>query len=91
MRMGIMKKRKQRTEKMEEETRKADLVNGSVKKTKKKGNTQRDRDRKRKQDSRGDGADPMTSRGVNFRNGVLRVNDAFGRNGGGDRSKKRRR
>jgi hypothetical protein len=79
MRMGIMKKRKKRELKMEEEQRKADLVTGTVKKKK--------REKKRKQDS-----DPISARVGNagggteesFRNGVLRVSNVFS-------DKKRRR
>ena len=95
MRMGIMAKRKQREERNKEKAKKADLVtgNGDVKR-KKKGGGQRDRDKKRKKMERGGGeqADPLANRGVNFRNGVLRVSNPFGKNGtNGTSGKKKRR
>lgn len=97
MRLGIMKKRKKREERMEVEQRKADLVTGG-KGSSKKGGGQRDRDKKRKQSSNGrdgDGmSDPIASRvggagggREQFRNGVMRITNVFG----GEKSKRRRR
>ena len=81
MRMGIMKKRKQKLARAQAEELKSDVVTGHNSNRDKRSQSQ-----KRKLDA--EVRDPMTSRGVKFRGGVMHVQD-IGGGGGGGRGRKR--
>jgi hypothetical protein len=86
MRMGIMKKRKQKLARAQAEELKSDVVTGQADGKKKKGGAKRSQSQKRKLEV--EARDPMTSRGVKFQGGVMHVQD-IGGGGGGGRGRRR--
>ena len=85
MRMGILKKRKQKLARAQAEELKSDVVTGQDKKG---ADKKRSQSQRRKKDA--EARDPMASRGVRFKGGVMHVQDIGGKGGGrGGRGRRR--